>query len=236
MRGCFSILLLGVAFIAGVTWFAGPPAAGFAVEQALAGNGFAGTATTVTVAADPPLELLLGHADSVLVRSERASVGGLEVDRLSIRLDDVDLLNRRFAAVDGQFDGVALRAGDGSTVQADSIRLLGLSEKATATVRIAGAVVARLAREAILRQLGLVAGDIALVAPDLIRFNIAGIPAEGRFEVAADGALYVAANFAGSPKLKIVAAGDPLDLSSVVVDGGDVVVVGTLDVERLLLR
>src|SRR5215210_943031 len=183
MRGCLSVLVLGLVFVLVVTWFAGPPLAGAIVERALAGSGFAGRATSVTVTADPPLELLLGHVDRLDVRSRDARIGQLDAQRLAVSLTDVDLLARRFGHVDGRLDGVALHGADGSTVDARSIRLLGPATDATATVTIAGSVVETLAREAIRTQIGLAASEVTLVAPDLIRFNVAGIPAEGRFEV-----------------------------------------------------
>ena len=235
MRGCLTIVILAAVFVVAATWFVGPAAAQFVVERALAANGFTGTATTVTVRADPPFELLTGHADAVDIHADHAAVRRLQAASLTVRLTNVDVLGRRFGAVDGRLDGVTLHAADGSTIEADSIRLLGPGNDVTATVRIAGSVVRRLAAEAVRRQLGLTAGDITLVGPDLIRFNVAGIPAEGRFAVDEAGALYVDANFAGSPRLKIVDTGDPLVLRSAVVDGPDVVLVGTLDVAGLLL-
>jgi hypothetical protein len=230
MRGCFSVLVLGLVFVLAVTWFAGPLLAGAVVERALAGSGFAGQATSVTVAANPPLELLVGHVDRLDVRSRDARIGQLDAARLAITLSDVDLLSRRFGHVDGRLDGVTLRAANGSAVEARSIRLLGPANDATATVTIPGTAVEALAREEIRSQLGLPADDVRLVAPDLIRFNLAGIPAEGRFEVDDTGALNVVANIVGEARFRIVEAGDPLKLRSAVVDGSDVVLVGTLDV------
>src|SRR3954452_7366168 len=230
MRGCLSVLVLGLVFVLGVTWVAGPLLAGAVVERVLAGSGFAGQATSVTVAANPPLELLAGHADRLDVRSRNARVGRLDAERLAITLSDVDLLSRRVGHVDGRLDGVTMRAADGSTVKARSIRLLGPANDATATVTISGTVVEGLAREEIRSQLGLIANDVRLVQPGLIRFTLAGIPAEGRFEVDETGALNVVADIVGEARFRIVEAGDPLKLRSAVVDGSDVVLVGTLDV------
>src|SRR3954471_20933144 len=125
MRGCLSVLVLAVVFVLAVTWFAGPLLAGAVVERALAGSGFAGEATSVTVTADPPLELLVGHVDRLEVRSRDARMGQLDAQRLAVELSDVNLLTRRFSRVDGRLDGVVLHGTDGSTVDARSIRLLG---------------------------------------------------------------------------------------------------------------
>src|SRR3954469_25113364 len=160
MRGCLSVLVLGLVLVLAVAWLAGPLLAGAVVERVLAGSGFAGQATSVTVAADPPLELLVGHVDRLDVRSRDARIGQLDAERLAITLSDVDLLSRRFGHVDGRLDGGTLHASDGSTVEARSIRLLGPANDATATVTIAGSEVETLAREEIRSQLGLVANDV----------------------------------------------------------------------------
>src|SRR3954469_12931376 len=116
MRGCLSVLVLGLVFVLAVTWLGGPLLAGAVVERVLAGSGFAGDATSVTVTADPPLELLVGHVDRLEVRARDARVGQLDAQRLAVELTDVDLLTRRFSHVDGRLDGVVLHGANGSAV------------------------------------------------------------------------------------------------------------------------
>jgi len=233
VRGCLSVLLAAALFVLGAAWFGGPTLAGAIVERSLAGAGFSGTGTTVAVSADPPLALLGGHADRVVIQSSKASVGGVDADRLTVTLIDVDLVARRFARVDGQLDGVVLHNADGTAVEASSIGLVGRSDAAAATVRIAAATIDAMARAAVRREVGVSVAAVRLVAPDWIVFTAGGLQVEGRLVVDGAGSLGVAVAALGSGTIELVQPGGPLRLKSIRIEAGDLVLAGTYDLTGL---
>ena len=67
MRGCLGLLVLTILLVVAGVWFGGPPIAGGVVRTSLGSAGLRSEDLDVSVQADPPLELALGHADRVVV-------------------------------------------------------------------------------------------------------------------------------------------------------------------------
>jgi hypothetical protein len=223
VRGCVSVLVLAAAFTLGAAWFGGPRLAAALVQGGLAAGGFGGQRTTVDVVAEPPFEVLTGHADRVVIGSNDASFGELEVTRIDLVLGDVDLVARTFGSVDGALDGV--RVG--------RVELSGTGSRTGAVVTMAGVDVEQLARDAINDALTLPVGGAELRAPDLLRLSVAGQAVDARLLVEPDGRLALAVPLAGETRLPIVDA-DPITLESVTVADGNLVLTGTLDLAALL--
>ncbi len=232
MRGCVSVLVLAAAFTLGAAWFGGPRLAAALVQGGLAAGGFGGQGTTVDVVAEPPFEVLTGHADRVVIGSNDASFGELEVTRIDLVLGDVDLVARTFGSVDGTLDGVRVRQAEGR-VRVGRVELSGTGSRTGAVVTMAGVDVEQLARDAINDALTLPVGGAELRAPDLLRLSVAGQAVDARLLVEPDGRLALAVPLAGETRLPIVDA-DPITLESVTVADGNLVLTGTLDLAALL--
>jgi hypothetical protein len=232
MRGCLSVLFIAIGLVLVVAWFGGPTLAGVLVERSLDGAGFVAAERTVTVSSDPALEILTGHADRVTIRATRATIRDLTAARLLLTLSNVDLVARRFARIDGQLDDVLIHAADGSSVPASSVTLTGNADTANAIVRIDRSVVEALLGVAIRRQTGLSVSGLTLSEPDRIRFT-AGLTISGRFAVAADGSLVIAAT-SGDTRFTVFQPNPDLRLTSVGVSGNELVLKGTTDLGNLI--
>lgn len=232
MRGCLSVLALAAVFAFVAAWFGAPALAGYLVEGALTGAGVGGRGTSVAVAADPPLEVLTGHADQVTIGTNDATYGRLAATRVDLVLHDVDLLARSFGTVDGRLEGVRVRQDD-TVVRIRRIDLLGPASATGAVATLPGADVERLATAAINDRFGLPIASGQLVAPDLLRVSVAGRDVDARFVVEPDGSLSLALPLAGEPRVPLV-ANDPMRFGSATVEDGDLVLRGTLDLAALI--
>lgn len=232
MRGCLSVLILATGLVLAVAWFGGPTLAGAVVERSLDGAGFVAAERSVTVSSDPPLEILAGHADRVSITATRASVRDLTAARARLTLTNVDLLSGAFSAIDGQLDDVLIPTVDGSSIDARSLTVRGRPAAATAVVHIDAVVVEALIRTAIRRQTGLSVSAVALSAPDRIRFT-AGLTISGRFAVAPDGSLVIAAT-SGDSRFTVFQPRPDLRLASVAVSGSQLILTGTTNVEGMI--
>ncbi len=231
MTGCLTAVILALVLAAGS--MLGPPIAEALIGSSLASTGFDGRNTTIEVTTDPGIEVLVGRADRVRIRSERASFEGLHAATVDLTLVDVGLGSGTAGAIEGTLIDVDLPATDGSVVRARSVTLSGPPESVQATVAIAPAVVAGLVQASIARQLGFEVGSITLEAPDRLVFDLGLIRATGRFTIEPDGALALIAEVPGDPRIGLLASGQPLVFREVSV-AGDLVLVGTLDLTSLL--
>ena len=232
MRGCLAVLILPAGLVLAVAWFAGPTLAGAVVDRSLDDAGFVAAQRSVTVSSDQPLEILAGHADRVTITATRARVRDLSAARVQLTLTNVDLVNGTFAGVDGQLDDVLIPTIDGSSVDARSVTVRGRAGAATAVVRIDSSIVEALLGKAIRRQTGLSVSAVTLSEPDRIRFT-AGLTISGRFAVAADDSLVIAAT-SGDTRFTVFQPNPDLRLTSVVVAGNELVLTGTTDLRDLI--
>jgi len=234
VRGCLGVLLLAVAVVLAGAWFGGPRVAGVLVEGALDVAGLEGRNRSVRVEADPPIEILGGRADRVVIGADDVVLDDLDADRIDVTLLDVDLVARTFGRIDGRLEGVVLTAGDGSATEAQTVELLGPADDVLATVRISGSVVNRLARDAIERDVGLAVSNVALEAPNTIVFTIGPARVEGLIEVDQTGAMTASLGLPGDPVVTLLAPDEPFRLTAASVDGTDLVLIGSLDLASLL--
>jgi hypothetical protein len=232
VRGCLSVLLLGIGFVAAAIWFGGPPLAAAIVKSTLNGTGFASETLDVTVTADPPLTLAVGRTKSVAISATGVRWNGLRLASVALTLGSVDLVGRTAATADGRFGGVQLHGPGGRPVLAD-VALKGAADAATTTVTIDAATVSAMALAAFESNYGVRPASATLVAPDVIRLKIAGLTVSGQLAVAADGSLVAIAN--GS-RIHLVDPDPslPFHLTGVAATPTALQLQGTLDVGSLL--
>jgi hypothetical protein len=233
MRGCLFVLVLAAVFVVAGAWFGGPALAGVAIGTALDGAGFESRTRTIDVANDPPIAVLTGRVDEVRIGADDASFEGLAADRLDVTLFGVDLAGRSFATIEGELTGVMLLGSDGRATPARSISLIGEPESVRATVHLAPDVVEVLVAAAIEQQLGFTVGSVTLEAPDRLVFEAGPIRATARLTIEPDGALFLAADVPGNPRVRVLASGEPLVFREVLV-GDEVVLVGTIELSDWL--
>jgi hypothetical protein len=232
MRGCLSVLVLAALFIGVAAWFGGPTIAGALVTSGLAASGLDARRTDVRVEADPPIAVATGRADRVVVVADDVDWNGLEARSLDLTLEDVDLLGRRAATVEGRMIGVELPnvepAGSLATV-----RIEGPADGATTTVTIDGGTFEAMAMAAFEERLGVEPDSATLEEPDVIRVRAGPVELAGSMEVAPDGSIEVDTPLG---TVTVVGSNDslPLTLTDVGVDNGALVLTGTFDLNDLL--
>ena len=232
MRGCLFVLLVGIAVVLGAAWFGGPPATSAVIASILQGSGYKAASSTVTATADPPLRLLLGHADRVTIDGRDVTWRTFRAARLQITLDDVDLFGRTAGSIEGTIDGAELQTVDDPPPTAD-VTIEGTGTDATATIRVAGASVDGLVKSGFKRQFAVAVVSTSLVAPDILRISATGTTIQGRRAIADTGALVLVTSL-GSADLFRFDGSFPIRLVGVRVRGTGLELQGTLDPAALL--
>ena len=172
MRGCLFVLALG-AVVAALVVVVGLPA--FAAGMLTAGVGAAGlhaADTTVTVSSDPPTDLLLLHADRVRVRATNATFRGLEIGSLDVTLQDVALVDRTAAAVDGRLSGVVVPDVGARALALPEITLSGGGDTIDAGTTIGATAAGVLIADAVETDVGLRPSVVTLSAPDAVTVKL----------------------------------------------------------------
>jgi hypothetical protein len=226
---------MAVAVLIGSVWLGGPPVASGLVTAGLAVTGFSAASTNVAVDADPPLELLGGHADRVRIVATDARFGTLRADSVDLTLSDVDLFAPTAERIDGLLEGVVLEAGAGP-IPVTSVEIGGAGDAAPATIRMRAAAFEALAEQSLAGALGQVPTDVRLAAPDRLTLTIAGVSTSAELGVSSDGALSATGGpFLGGPVVLVEPSGmDPFRLAGVSVEGSTLVLSGTVAVADLL--
>jgi len=232
LRGCLSILIIAAVFVVGTIWFGGPPLAETVVEASLTGSGFTADELDVTVSADPPLVLALGRADRVDIAATGVRWNTLRAGSMSLRLDDVDLLERSATSAEGQFGDVELPvSGDDPALV--GITIDGPADRARTTIDIDRAAVDRIALAAFEREFGTRPDSVELIAPDKIQVSLGGNGLNGTLRVDPDGSLVVA-SMLGTARLLQPDQSLPLQLTGVSVGAAGLELTGTIDLQSLL--
>jgi hypothetical protein len=233
MRGCLTVLVGGVAFLAILAWFALPPLAGAVVSTGLVASGLSGTGTTVDVTASPPYELLELHADAVEIHSTDVSWRGIVASTLDLRLGGLDLGARTADSVSGRLDGVSVPIA-GGTASVERMDLSGPSSAVRAVLMVDAATANRLATGAVETAIGKPPTSVQLVAPDRAVVTVGDQRMEGTLGVDPSGAIIVTVPPFGHAVVADPSADVPLVIESVsVAPGGAVTLGGTLDPRAL---
>lgn len=234
MRGCLSFLLFVAVLVGVVAWLGLRPLAAAVIDLELSTAGFHGEGTTVQVAADPPLELLLGHADGVSIESRSVTTGPLAADRLSIDLHDVSLADRSAARATGTLTAVTLRSPSATDLHVARIDVDGPPDAADARLLVSEAEV-RARAFAALGAAGLAVSDIQLAAPDTLVVTALGHELRATLGVGTDGAIRLGVPGFGSITLVTPPPGLAIRFRTVSVEGNrTLLVVATVDLRPLL--
>ncbi|HEU4672162.1 MAG TPA: hypothetical protein VFS32_04620 [Candidatus Limnocylindrales bacterium] len=165
MRGCLSFLVFAALLIGLALWFALPPAAAGLVGITLSAAGFDGRDTRVAVEAEPPLELLSGHADRLTIASSDVRTGSLTAASFDLDLRDLDLLARSARATSGTLSDVTVTDASGGSLRIRRIDIAGPTARARATLVVDEAEIARRVLEAV-SSAGLAVTSVSVDPPD----------------------------------------------------------------------
>jgi hypothetical protein len=233
MRGCLFVLVIGAALVAGAAWFAAPPVTSTVITSILEGSGYRAESSTVTTTSDPPLRLLLGHADRVTIDGRNVTWRTFKAGRLQLTLADVDLFGRTAGSIHGTITGAQLQTNDGTAPPTADVTIDGSGSSADATISVPGATVDGLVRSGVAKQYGAAVTGTALVAPDTLRITTSGTMIEGRLAIDSSGGLVLVTRL-GSADLFRFDPSFPIALTAVRIRGGDLELTGTLDAQALL--
>lgn len=230
MRGCLFTLLLAAVVVVGALVFAGPPVVGGVATVALAAAGFSGDETSVDVRAEP-FDLVRLHADEMRIRSREASFRDLRMDDVDVTVEDVDLGARSFERIEGTLSGVLVVRDGAADVRVSRIEIAGRAPRPSARLVIPAAEVELLVADSIEQASGRRPSTVLLEAPDLLTFTIDGVTAGGRLSVDEAGGLVLDPAVDVLPRSDVFRpdSGTPLRLTGFEIAGGDLVLVGRVD-------
>jgi len=223
VRGCLFTLLLGVVALAVLVTFGLPAVAAGVLTGAVTAAGLQADDTTVTVASDPPTDLIGLHADRVRIRATHATFRGLEIGTLDVTLTDVDVLGRTAEGVDGQLAQVTAPGGQTRSLTLDTIALSGGGETVIATTTVPAAEVRSRIADAVKDAVGIRPTSVTFTAPDRVEVVELGVAVHGRLVVTSAGDLVIRISdgpIAGE-RVALLTAGDdlPIKLTSAAVTG-----------------
>jgi hypothetical protein len=233
MRSCLIQVLIALAVVFVLLWFALPLAVGALAGGALSAAGFNGTDTRVEVSANPPPLLLTGHADAVHITSAQVSLSDLHAAGVDVTLGGVDLLSRDIGTVEGTLTGVRVAAPNGDTVLIDRVTLSGPADLTVARCSLTIAAAEALAQSQLAAQ-GIKA-KVSLAAPNSVTLTVGGASFKGHL-VANGDSLFLASDSKAMPTVLLIKAGsgNPFHVDAVSIDETHVNLTGTLDVQGLL--
>jgi hypothetical protein len=226
------VLILAVIMVFVGIWFGGPPIAERLVSIGLGSAGLRSDDLDVSVQADPPLELALGHADRVVVTGRDIAWHEYHADAVHLALDDVDLLDRSAARTAGELTGVQLPGTEPPGSRA-TVEIAGRGPSASVTITIDRSTAEAMAAAAFEQRTGIRPSSTTLREPNVIRFTAGQIDGSGAITIGPDGSLGVA-----TPQGRVIVlepgASDPIGLTGVDVENNDLVLTGTVDVASLM--
>jgi DUF2993 family protein len=232
VRGCLGVLILAAVFVVAGAWFGGPPIAETLVTTGLTSSGMRSDDLKVDVHAEPPLRLALGRADEIDVDGSDVEWNGLTADTLHLELNNVDFLGRSAAHVNGRLTGVELPNVDPPGSKA-TVDISGPGSSAVVTITIDDATVERMAAAAFEQKLGVRPTSTTLSEPNVIRFKAGPVQAAGALTIGPGGSLDVSTAL-GTVTVLEPSPSQPIHLTSVAVESGNLVLTGTFDVAELM--
>lgn len=232
MRSCLIQILIALAVVILLLWFALPLAVGALATGALNAAGFTGSDTRVEVTANPPPMLLTGRG-TVHITSSQVSLSDLHAAGVDVTLGDVDLLSRKIGTVNGTLTGVQVAAPNGDAVSIDKVTLAGPADDTIATCSMSIAAAEALAESQLAAQ-G-VEATVDLAAPNAVTLGVGGKSYKGRL-VASEGSLLLVPESSAMPTVLLIrpGSGNPFHVYSVAIEETDVTLTGTIDVDDLL--
>lgn len=235
MRGCLFTIALAAVVGALIVVVGLPAAAAGVLTAGIRAAGLDAADLTVTVASDPPTDLLGLHADRVRVRATNATFRGLKIGALDATLLDVALVDRTVGSVAGRLTGVTVPNVAGGPLGLEAITLGGTGGTVTASTTIAAADAQALVAAEIASAVGVTvpASAVHLTAPDTVTVK-AGLSVTARLSV--DGAGNLVAVVPGIAPVTLLRSGEdvPMRLTAVrVTTAGELVLTGDLAIGLL---
>ncbi len=236
MRGCLFTLALAFVVVALIVVIGLPAIAAGVLTAGVQAAGLQSNDITVNVTSDPPWDLAGLRADRVRVRATTATFRGLQIGALDVAFQNVALLDRTAAGVNGRLSGVTVPNVGGHPLGLAAITLSGGGSAVTATTTVAAVDAQTLVASGIASATGinLPVTDVHLAAPNKVAVKAAGLTATATLSVDASGNLVATAP--GIGPVTVLRAGEdlPVRLTSVKVDSsGGLVLAGTLAVSLL---
>jgi hypothetical protein len=229
-------LILTLSLAGAVLWVALPVAASTLAGVAVGAAGLHGDGVSVSVSADPPFKLLLLEADTARLRSGPSSWRGVTFGQLDLTFTGLRL-GALPGTVEGRVDRVEFPDTTGGTLHAGTVLISGAAATPDVRLDIAAADFRSLVRRALPAELSAVSTLIELTPPDQVRLHTALGELIAHLVVGQDGRLDLALSAPGVGSVTITllepGAALPLRLQSVAVEGGNVVLRGTVDARSI---
>jgi hypothetical protein len=229
-------LIVTLALAGAVLWVALPVAASTVASVAVGAAGLRGDDVSVSVGADPPLKLLLLEADTLRIQSGPSSWRGVTFGKLHLTFTGLRL-GAGPGTVEGRLDRVEFPDTRGGVLRAETVLVSGAAATPDVRVQFPAADIQSLVGRALPADLAAVATLIELVPPDQVRIHSALGDIVGRLLLGPDGHLVLVLNVpgVGSATIAILEPGSalPLQLTSVELDDGSLVLRGTVDAHSI---
>jgi hypothetical protein len=234
MRGCLTFLLLVVVTILVASWLFLPAVAGGAVVAALGAGGFMGSPASATVSSDPPIELLGGHADRIVIQARDATFHELSAATVDLTLTDVSLFDRTAGTVSGTLTGIRMVPRSGHVLPVSSAKLSGSSSAIQARLSLSLADVSAIAASALTSAAGGTPSKVTLAAPDKVSIVLSGVTVSGRVAVDDQGGLVfrsTAATLAVAGPIDLIRPGPglPIRIRTVALTASGAILTATVD-------
>lgn len=229
-------LILTLSLAGAVLWIALPVAASAAAGAALGAAGLHGEGVSVSVGADPPLKMLLLEADTLRVRSGPSTWRGVTFGQLDLTFTGLRL-GAEPQGVEGRLDGVEFPDSAGGILRAATVFISGPAATPDVRVEFAAADVESMIGRALPGGFSSVSTLIELIPPDEARIHSALGDVVARLVLEQDGRLNLVLGGPGVGSVTVAllqpGAALPLQLRSVEIDGGHVVLRGTVDARSI---
>jgi hypothetical protein len=229
-------LILTLSLAGAVLWLALPVAASTLAGVAVGAAGLHGDAVSVSVSADPPFKLLLLEADTLRIRSGPSSWRGVTFGQLDLTFTGLRL-GTGPESVEGHIDRVEFPDTRGGTLRAETVLISGAAATPDVRVEFPAADIQSLIGRALPAELSAVSPLIELVPPDQVRLHTALGEIVAHLVLGDDGRLDLVLGGPGavSATIAILQPGAvlPLQLTSVEVDGGNLVLRGKVDARSI---
>ena len=229
-------LILTLSLAGAVLWIALPVAASAAAGAAVSAAGLHGEGVSVSVHADPPLKMLLLEADTVRVTSGPSSWRGVTFGQLDLTFTGLRLGSAP-RTVEGRLDRVEFPDSAGAILRATTSVVSGPASTPDVRVELAAADFKSLVGRALPAGFADATALIELVPPDQARIHTVLGDVIARLVLGQDGTLdlVLGAPGVGGVTFALLEPGAalPLQLRSVEVDRGNLVLRGTVDVRSI---
>jgi len=240
MRGCLFVLVVAAGLAVIVAFVGLRPVAAGIIHAGVVASGLSSDDLRVTVAADPPTELLGLRADAIRIRATDARWRDARVGRLDIELRDVALGARTAERIEGRLEDVRFvrddtDGTDGGQQGALPIALVllhgGGGEPVVATASLdAGTLEAHVAAR-VRERTGIDPSAVRLEPTDRLTIGLRGLDVGGRLITDSDGSLVLRLDTDLVGDLVLADAADqPIRFTSVRVVGRTLELAGEVDV------